>query len=129
MKQIIFVVVLLCLCSLPALAVDLTFQWDAMPAGQSWSNVKLYELSAGTYTLKGTVAGTVTTYTVTGVLPGSHTYIVRSVAGTVESVDSNSVAKDIQPGAPSNFKIVMVDIAPDGTVTVKLVDPAEFFRS
>jgi hypothetical protein len=46
MKRIIMLCVLLCLFTLPALAVDLTFQWDAMPTGQAWTNVKLYELSA-----------------------------------------------------------------------------------
>lgn len=129
MKRILMLCVLLCLLSVPVVAADLNFQWDPAPAGQGWTNVKLYEIVGTVYTLKGTAVGTATTISLTGVAPGTHLYIVRSVAGTLESVDSNSVNAPINPAAPTNFKIVMVDIAPDGTVTVKLVDPALFFRS
>jgi hypothetical protein len=127
MKRLLFVIALL-LFALPTMAADITFQWDLV-AGQTWDNVKLYELAGTNYTLKGTVPGTATTFTLTGVAPGNHTYIVRSLLNTVESIDSNSVSKAIQPGQPGNFRIVMVSVSDDGTVTVKLVDPAEFFRA
>ena len=129
MKRILFTVVLLCLFALPSLAADLQFQWDPMPAGQNWTNVRLYQVVGTNYTLKGTVAGTATTFTLTGVTPGSYTYIVRSVAIALESGDSNSVSTAINPNAPSNFKIVAVQIDNDGNVTFRLVDPAEFFRT
>ena len=128
MKRLLVVLFLLLCFVAPSFATDLTFSWDAMPAGQNWTNVRLYEITGTNYILKGTVAGTATTYTLTGVLPGNHTYIVRSVADTIESVDSNSVVKALQPGAPTNFKIVAVNIDDQGNITFRLVDPAEFFR-
>lgn len=129
MKRLLMTVFVLLALTLPALAVDLTFRWDAMPTGQNWTNVRLYQVSGTTYTLKGTAAGNATTLTITGFGPGSYTFIARSVVGSLESVDSNTASKDIVPDTPGNFRIVAVEIAPDGTVTFRLLDPAEFFRS
>jgi len=128
MKRLILVI-LLTLFALPAMAVDITLQWDAMPVGQAWDNVVAYEKVGTTYINKGQVVGAVTTLTITNVAIGSHTYIVRSKQASVESVDSNTASKDILPINPGNLRIVTVIIGEDGTVTFKLVDPIEFFRS
>jgi hypothetical protein len=126
----LFLIIALCLIALPAMAqTTLSFQWDPMPAGQAWDNVRLYEVSGAAYALKGVAAGTATTITITGLTPGSHTYIVRAVSGSIESADSNSVSATVKPGSPANFKIVTVRIGEDGIVTLKLVDPSEFFRA
>ena len=91
MKRLILVI-LLTLFALPAMAVDITLQWDAMPVGQAWDNVVAYEKVGTTYINKGQVVGAVTTLTITNVAIGSHTYIVRSKQASVESVDSNTAS-------------------------------------
>ncbi|NLT67273.1 MAG: hypothetical protein GXX84_11785 [Acidobacteria bacterium] len=98
-----------------AQAADITFAWDPAPPGQNWEKVRLYERTgnpgAYVYTLKGEVAGTLTTMTITGVTPGAHTYVARSYAGGWESVDSNEVNTGPVPSSPSGIKItVIVDV-------------------
>ena len=110
-----------------ASAADLNFEWDPMPAGQAWELVRIYEIVDGSYNLVAEAPGDQTTATVTDVAPGNHVYIARSFQATLESADSNQVSQDIEPSAP-NLRIIAVYIAEDGTVTFKLVDPAEFFR-
>lgn len=114
--------------ALPCMATDLTFMWDPMPAGQGWTNVRIYQVAGTTYTLKGTAAGTATSLTITGFNPGSYIFVARSVAGALESADSNQATKDILPASPTHF-LISVTIAPDGSVTFKLIDPNEFFRA
>jgi hypothetical protein len=112
--------------SLPVVAADLTFAWDANP-GSPWEKVRLYEKIGANYSLKGEVVGTLTTITITGILPGAHSYIARSFAATVESADSNTATTTILPGAPGNFRIVVVTVSPDGAITgVKLMTYDEF---
>ncbi len=127
MKKLIGILFLVSALASSAFAADITFAWD-IPAGQTYDNVRLYEVSGASYVQKLQVAGAETTCTLTGVAVGNHTYIVRGILNAVESPDSNSAAKAIQPGAPGNFRIVAVNIAEDGTVTFKLLTPEEFFR-
>jgi hypothetical protein len=125
--------VLALLLSPLATAADLTFQWDAAPAG-SWDNVVLYEVNGTIYTNKGSVAGSLTTMTITGVGAGLHTYVVRGVKNSTESDNSNSAATTIKPGAPSNLRIAVVRVEEDGTISgVRFLTAeefqAEFFRA
>ena len=130
MKRLILAL-LLGLLALPAMAVDLTLQWDPMPAGQAWENVVAYEKVGTTYVNKGQVVGTATTLTITNVAIGSHTYIVRSKQAAIESADSNSASKDIAPVNPGNLRILVVTLDETGKVEFRFFTPEEyanFFR-
>jgi hypothetical protein len=129
MKRLLFTVALL-LFALPALAADVPLFWDTN-TGPAYDKVRIYERTgtAGNYvyTMKIEVAGTVTTATVTGLSPGTHYLVARGYIAPIESVDSNSVSP-IVPGNINNLRLIAVLIGEDGTVTIRLVDPAEFFR-
>jgi hypothetical protein len=112
MKKL-FVLFFLMAMSLQAATVNLA--WDAMPAGQAWTEVRCYERTGAsapyTYTLKGTVTGVPPTNTIsiTGVATGTHTYVVRAYNGQSESADSNSVQGIILavPNAPTTITITI----------------------
>ena len=90
MKTKLLLFAALFLIALPCLAADVTLQWDPHSAGPAWESVRAYEISGGNYTQVGEVTGTETQLTITGVTPGAHTYVVRSVAQPWgESADSN----------------------------------------
>lgn len=111
MRRILILIAFLCLVA-SVQAADITFAWDPMPAGQQWEKVRLYERTgtAGNYqyTLKGEVDGNLTTMTIPGVTPGTHTFIARSYANSWESADSNTVTTGPVPQAPSGIKITVV---------------------
>ena len=90
-------------------AADVTLAWDARVGGEAWQNVRAYEKVGTTYTRVGEVAGAVTTLTIPNVVPGVHTYIVRSFATPWgESVDSNAVSTPGPAVAPSGLKVTVV---------------------
>lgn len=133
MKTLLITLLLLLLAT-PLLAADynVNVAWDN-PTSQAWNNVRIYEKVGASYAMKVEVAGSALTATITNVQPGNHTYIARSYMNSVESVDSNTASKEIQPDLPGNFRIAVLEVEVDdnGTVTiksVKLVDPSQFFR-
>jgi hypothetical protein len=113
------IVLFMMLFAVSAFAASLTFQWDAMPGGQNWTKVRLYEKNGSTYTMLSEVASTVTQTTVT-VTPGAHNFVVRAYDGVWESVDSNVVVTGPVPTAPSNFKIFTIVLAGIGGIAVLL---------
>ena len=116
LRRLLFITVGLLLACSACIASDITLTWDAMPAGQSWTAVRAYELSltGQAYTKVGEVVGTVTSFKVIGATGTAHTYIVRSFDGTNESVDSNSVIVPALPTPPTGLKY---------TITVVLSGP------
>ena len=115
------------LLGLPVRAATVNLAWDLAP-GETWSNVRLYEKIGTNYTLKIEVAGTATTASIANVSVGTHIYIARAYAGGLESEDSNTATANINPSQPGQLRIVAVTIKEDGTVEIRLVDPADFFR-
>ena len=90
MKTKLLLFAALFLIALPCLAADIKLSWDPHSVGPAWESVRAYEISGGNYTLMGEVSGDITELVITGVTPGAHTYIVRSVAEPWgESTDSN----------------------------------------
>ena len=116
MKRILltlaFVLSFTILCS----ASTIKLAWDAMPTGQSWTAVRVYELANGVYTKVGEVAGNLVTATLTNVSESTHVYVVRSFDGTNESVDSNSVIVPALPVPPTGLKYT-ITIQLSGTTT------------
>ena len=74
---------------------NITLMWDAMPAGQLWTEVRIYE---GT-TKVATAAGTATSVMFSAT-KSTHTWVARSWDGVDESADSNAVvwAPPVPPG-------------------------------
>jgi hypothetical protein len=107
---------LLCLLlfSIPALAIDLTFEWDKV-AGEEWDSVSIYErtgTSLFVYQKVLTTDGTVPTAKLTGVTDKPHTYVARSKIGAKESTDSNTAVYTPEgapvektPTPPGMFKV------------------------
>ncbi len=108
----IFMLIAAGLFASSALAADITLAWDAMPAGQSWTAVRAYEIVGTEYVRVGEVAGNITTLKLSNVAPGKHTYVVRSTNGQWESADSNQASTLPQPGSPGGLKV---------TVTIEVV--------
>jgi len=74
---------------------NITLLWDAMPVGQLWTQVRIYEGTVLVTT--AAVPATSVTFSTT---KATHTWTARSFDGTEESVDSNAViwAPPIPPG-------------------------------
>jgi len=75
------------------MAIDLTFSWDKVP-DEEWDSVSIYErtgTSLFVYQKVLTTDGTLSTAKLTGASDRVHTYVARSVRGTLESADSNAV--------------------------------------
>jgi hypothetical protein len=76
MKTILLLVASILICGTMAMAQQtgtLTLQWDQMPAGQTWSEVRAYEqvgCTGTTYNKVATAPMPATTVQVTGVAPG-----------------------------------------------------------
>lgn len=84
--------------------ITVTFEWDPMPPGEMWTEVRLYEILGESYILLATVAGSLTTATVAGLAAANHVFIIRSFDGRLESIDSNQAVMTM-PSAPINFII------------------------
>jgi len=110
MKKILAMALWLLL--MPALwaAVNVNLSWDAMPAGQSWTQVRLYERVGTVYTQVGQVVPPVATITLASVAVGTHYYVARSYNGQAESANSNEVTAIILgvPSAPTTVTITIV---------------------
>jgi hypothetical protein len=104
MKKIMFLIFLL--FAIPALADTITLQWDAAPAGQNWTAVRIYEVAGTVYTLQTSVAGSVTTASFTVDKLG-HSYIARAYDGIRESGDSNTVILPAAPLAPGHLSFIV----------------------
>jgi hypothetical protein len=97
-----------------AFAATVNLAWDAMPAGQNWTQVRAYErvgaVAPFTYTLVGTSGcpGCIGV-SIPNVPVGTHTYIVRSWDSQQESADSNSAQGTILsvPNPPSTITITI----------------------
>ena len=74
---------------------NITLLWDAMPVGQLWTQVRIYEGAV----LVATAATPATSVTFS-TTKAAHTWTARSFDGTEESLDSNSVvwAPPVPPG-------------------------------
>lgn len=115
-------IIALLLFALTASASDVILTWDPMPAGQSWTHVRIYERTGAaapyTYTRKAEVTGDKTTATIADVAPGVHVYVARSVNGW-ESVDSNPSSTPDVPTAPSlTVTVTIAQAKPDGGAPV-----------
>src|SRR5512136_2901694 len=109
MKKILLGILWLILAS-SCFAASVKLAWDAAPAGESWTEVRAYEITGGTYTRVATVAGNLTELTIPSVATGTHTYVVRAYNGQQESPDSNSVQGIIltAPKAPTSVSITII---------------------
>lgn len=91
-------------------ARSVTLTWDGMPSDQSWTQVRIYEITPTAYTLVATAPCTLGTpnvcpTSVTFSAPKlAHSYIARSFDGTYESDDSNTVFLPGPPKAPGNLR-------------------------
>lgn len=92
-------------------ARTITLVWDAMPAGEVWTQVRAYEKNLdGTTTLIATAPCTIGTPNVCptsvsfSVTKMTHTYIVRSFDGAWESDDSNTAFLPGPPKPPGNLR-------------------------
>jgi hypothetical protein len=88
------------------------FKWDAMPAGQSWTGVRVYEVVGTGYTQIAEAPAGVNTVTAQTPTSGLHKYVARSfviVSGvTKESPDSAPAILDLipLPSAPTSFTLI-----------------------
>lgn len=105
LRKIPMVLVLLMLL-LPAIAraADVKLIWDP---GTNWESVRIYEKTGTSYVKVGEVAGNLNQITISGVVPGIHTYIARSFVSPWESADSNQASTPAVPAAPSGVKVVV----------------------
>jgi hypothetical protein len=80
MKRILVIWLLMCLLlTIPGHTADaVTLAWDAMPEGDGWAGVRVYDITTGSYVLAATVDELVTTAVISGLSPGNHRYIARS---------------------------------------------------
>ncbi len=112
MKRLMSVLTLLFILTLPAFAADVKLAWDPMPASQVWTEIRVYEVVGTNYNLIGTVTGSPlpTTFTITNVSSGTHTYVIRSFNGQSLSVDSNTASLTVlsNPLAPGNLTITVI---------------------
>ena len=95
-----------------AMAADVRIDWDAPAAGQTWVSVRIYERTGAapnfTYVKVGeTSNGTVTSITLTGIVPGTHTFVARAY-NIWESADSNSVLTPVVPNAPTVKTVTVI---------------------
>jgi hypothetical protein len=103
MKKFLFVCFFLFL-TIGARADTLTLSWDAMPAGQTWTKVRIYEVPG--YTLRAEVAGSATTASFEVDKLG-HSYTARSFDGVRESADSNTVGFPAAPVSPGHLSFTI----------------------
>jgi hypothetical protein len=105
LRNLLITILFLCLAQV-ACAGTVTLSWDPMPPTESWTMVRVYEISGTppSYTKILEVSPSQNTVTLTNVKSGSHTYIVRSFDGISESQDSNTASKVALPNPPSNLK-------------------------
>ncbi len=103
-------VLLFSLLPMQAATRVITFAWDAMPAGETWTEVRLYEQKADlSYILLGKVTCTAgvcpTTLAITFTDVALHNVISRSydAAQTLESLDSNMVTVPKGPIPPGHL--------------------------
>lgn len=79
---------------------SLVYNWQ-VPAGGQPASYNLYEGASGAETLLVNVAGTVLTYTHTGVGVGTKYAVVKAVYAGVESAASNEVVATVVPPPPA----------------------------
>jgi hypothetical protein len=121
MRRLFLLVGLLCL-SIPAIADQITLTWNAKPADQTWTEVRIYEkLSAVAYNSIATVPGDQTTVTFNVADKAAHSYVVRSYNGQRESNDSEVATLEAAPNPPSGLKISKILIASTGIGAVILL--------
>jgi hypothetical protein len=94
-------------------AVNLKFQWDVKPGGDTRTSVRIYERTGTgpyTFTQVAEVAEPAVTVTVNNVTPGVHSYVARGWNGQEESGDSNLVTSAVlaAPGIPTTVTITVV---------------------
>ena len=86
---------------------QITLQWDPAPAGEAWTAIRIYDISA-VETLIGTA-----TCTAPGTCPNTltltlqkkaYSFTARSYNGTWESANSNIVSVLGPPSAPTGLK-------------------------
>jgi hypothetical protein len=87
---------------------QITLQWDAMPAGEKWTEVRIYDTSTLPETLVSTVpcvsAGNCPNATATFVVSrAAHNFTARSWDGFWESADSNAVIINAPPKVPTGL--------------------------
>lgn len=109
MKRAILILALIQYFTLSAFALDIKLAWDPMPAGQTWTAVRIYERVGTVYTQVGQVVPPVATVTLASVTTGTHYYVARSYNGQSESVNSNEVMVTVLtvPGAPTALTITI----------------------
>ena len=104
MKRIILLVASIALFALSSLAADVKLGWDIPPvAWTSATTVRIYEITATSRTLVKEGPAMAKEITLTGVAPGTHTYVATAFE-VWESDDSNTVTLPSIPAPPSNLK-------------------------
>ena len=104
MRRLTAVLALMFAFGVSAWAADVRLAWDAAP-DESWTEVRIYEVVGSNYVLRGTVAGSVTTFTMVDVQPGKHVYVARSYSDVwkLESGDSNQAITPNLNRPPANL--------------------------
>jgi hypothetical protein len=88
---------------------QITLQWDAMPSGEKWTEVRIYDITQSPEVLVATSAcnsaGVCPSNSVSfTVQRAAHSYVARSYDGFWESADSNVVEINAPPKIPANLK-------------------------
>jgi hypothetical protein len=112
MKRCLFAVILFAFLCAGAQAAEVKISWDAPQAGESWQAVRVYERTgtapAFAYAKVAEADGSAALATVANVIPGAHTYVIRSFNGTWESADSAAVVTPQIPAIPTGVKYTIV---------------------
>lgn len=106
------------LLAFPLFAADVRLEWDAKPADQTWTAVRIYEVTDGKAVQVAEVAGDAVRATLADVKAGSHIYFARSVNVAGESDNSNQVEAMVPnlPNPPANMRyeiIISIKVVPD----------------
>jgi len=129
-------VVLCLLVSVSAMAATVNLAWDPNPATDQVLRYSVYQALAlaGPFTKVSDVAlsactATVCTYSVTGLTAGIYYFRVTATNAWMESGPSNVVnTPGGGPMVPKNL-IIVATVAPDGSITFRMITPEEFFRT
>ncbi len=87
-------------------AADVSLEWDSSSLPGTVTKYTVYEKVAGAWVKKG--ESTTTKYTVTGVVPGVHTYAVTATGPWGETAKSNEQSTPPPANPPTNLRITTI---------------------
>jgi hypothetical protein len=87
-------------------AASIKFQWDAMPVGQAWQGVRVYDITSSEIPVFAcsSTNPAITECSLPNVSRAARTYAAKSYVGDMESDFSNSIVWPGAPAAPAGLK-------------------------